>query len=549
MRHFLLSRKIIMQGMYAKSAAWLLIGSLSAIAWSADAPPDKDVLDSPRYLKDEHQTTQGSISVAGKAMAYQAEAGIEVVHLKDPVDDDPPPPKEDRQGPPPAQAPSVGMSYVAYFRGDKEDPRRPITFIYNGGPGSSTVWLHMGAWGPKRVVTADDSHSPAAPYRLIDNEFTLLDASDLVFIDAPGTGFGHLRGANKEKAFYGVDQDAHAFANFIVEFLSRHGRWNSPKYLFGESYGTTRSAVLAAVLENEKAIDLNGVILLSQILNFDDSPDGPQFNPGVDLPYVLVLPTYAASAWYHKKLPNQPANLENFLHEVEAFATGDYLQALAAGATLSPTRRTEIAQRLHDYTGLPTDYIERANLRVNGGEFEKTLLGAETTAGRLDTRFAGPTLDPMSKEAEYDPQSAAISSAYVSAFNEYVRGTLKFGDHKTFKHFGDAGNQWDLSHQPPGSGQKLSGPVNVMPDLAVAMKQNPNLKVQMNGGYYDLATPFFAAEYELRQLPIQASLQNNIEMHFYTSGHMVYAHEPDLKALHTNVASFIERTKGGSTSK
>src|SRR5580698_4222140 len=501
--------------------------------------------ESPKYLKDEHQTTSGSVSVGGKAIGYQAEAGIEVIHVTDPMDDDPP--HEDKNGPPAKQPPEVGMSYVAYFRGDKEDTHRPITFIYNGGPGSSTVWLHMGAFGPKRVLTADSSHSPAAPYRLIDNEFTLLDASDLVFIDAPGTGFGHLRGADKEKAFFGVDQDAHAFANFIVEFLSKHNRWNSPKYLFGESYGTTRSAALAYILENEKSLDLNGVILLSQVLNFDDGVDAPQFNPGMDLPYALALPTYTATAWYHHKLANQPAALEPLLHEVEAFAMGDYLQALAAGSTLSAERKTEIATRLHNYTGLPVDYIERANLRVNGGEFEKTLLGADITTGRLDTRFAGPTIDPMSKEADYDPQSAAISSAYVSAFNDYVRTTLKFGQKKIYKaEYFDAGNHWDFLHQPPGSPSKVPGPVNVMPDLAVAMKQNPNLKVQLNGGYYDLATPYFAAEYELRQLPIQDSLQGNIEMHFYTSGHMVYAHEPDLKALHANVAAFIERTRNGA---
>ncbi len=500
--------------------------------------------ESPRYLKDEQQVTSGSVTVAGRAIGYQAEAGILVVHVKDPLDDDPPLPKEDRTGPPPPQPPEVSMSYVAYFRGDKEDGHRPVTFIYNGGPGSSSVWLHMGAFGPKRVVTADGTHSPAAPYRVIDNEYTLLDASDLVFIDAPGTGFGHLRGADKEKAFFGVDQDAHAFANFIVEFLSRHNRWNSPKYLFGESYGTTRSAALAYILENEKSLDLNGVILLSQVLNFDNSVDAPQFNPGMDLPYALALPTYTATAWYHHKLQSQPAALEPLLREVETFALSDYLQALAAGSSLTPQRKSAIAAKLHDYTGLPADYIERANLRVNGGEFEKTLLGADVTTGRLDTRFAGPTIDPMSKEADYDPQSAAISSAYVSAFNDYVRTTLKFGQRKIYKaEYFEVGNKWDYLHQPPGATSKVPGAVNVMPDLAVAMKQNPNLKVQLNGGYYDLATPYFAAEYELRQLPLQDTLQGNIEMHFYTSGHMVYAHEPDLKALHANVAAFIEKTR------
>jgi carboxypeptidase C (cathepsin A) len=501
--------------------------------------------ESPRFLRDDHQVTQGSASIAGRAVGYQAEAGVMVVHLKDPLDDDPPPPREDHGGPPPPQPPEASMSYVAYFRGDKEDPRRPITFLFNGGPGSSTVWLHMGAFGPKRVVTADDTHSSAATYRVIDNEYSLIDVSDLVFIDAPGTGFGHLRGADKEKAFYGVDQDAHAFANFIVEFLSRHKRWNSPKYLFGESYGTTRAAALASILQTEKALDLNGVILLSQILNFDDSADAPQFNPGVDLPYVLALPTYTATAWYHRKLPNRPDALEPLLREVENFALNDYAQALAAGSMLSAERKSAIAAKLHEYTGLAPDYIERANLRVNGGEFEKTLLGSEITTGRLDTRFSGPTLDPMSKEAEYDPQSAAISSAYVSAFNDYVRNSLKFGDKLTYKPEIDVEKNWDYAHQPPGATQKIPGATNVMPDLAAAMKQNPKLKVQLNGGYYDLATPYFAAIFELRQLPLQPALQNNIEMHFYTSGHMVYAHEPDLKALHGNVAAFIEKTKNG----
>jgi carboxypeptidase C (cathepsin A) len=227
---------------------------------------------------------------------------------------------------------------------------------------------------------------------------------------------------------------------------------------------------------------------------------------------------------------------------VEQFALNDYWRALTAGNTLSPERRTEIAGRLHAYTGLPQDYIERANLRINAGEFEKTLLGSDTTTGRLDSRFSGPTIDPMSKEADYDPQSAAISSAYVSAFNDYVRRTLKFGGKMIYKEGIDVEKNWDFQHQPPGAPIKLPQTVNVEPDLAFAMKMNPNLKVMMNGGYFDLATPFFAASYELQQLPIQPALQKNIEMHFYTSGHMVYAHEPDLKALHDNVAAFIGKT-------
>jgi carboxypeptidase C (cathepsin A) len=504
-----------------------------------DKDDDKESL-SPRHLSDESQTTQGSVTIGGRKVAYQAEAGVLVVHQKDPNDDDPPPPGDKDSSH--QQLPEVSMSYVAYFQGDHEGSQRPITFLFNGGPGSSTVWLHMGAFGPKRVLTLDDTHSPAAPYKLVDNDYSLLDVSDLVFIDAPGTGFSHLRGTDKEKAFFGIDEDAHAFANFITEFLSRHGRWNSPKYLFGESYGTTRASVLSYILESEKSLDLNGVIFLSAYLAADDSVDAPQFNPGIDQPYVLALPTYAATAWYHHKLPNQPSALEPFLKEVEQFALGDYWHALMQGGRISAEQKAAIAAKLHEYTGLPTQYIEQANLRVNGGEFLKNLLGAEMTAGRLDSRFSGPTLDPMSKEAEYDPQSAAISSAYVSAFNDYVRKTLKFGDHKTYKPDADFERVWDSLHQPPGTNWKVPQSMNVLPDLAAAMKQNPNLKVQLNGGYFDLATPFFAAQWELEQLPIQASLFKNVDMHFYTSGHMVYAHEPDLKALHDNVAGFINRT-------
>ena len=507
-------------------------------AKSDNAAEEKE---NPRHFSDESQVTQGSITVAGRKLVYQAEAGVLVIHQKDPLDDDPPPPG-DHGGNPPPQPAEATMSYVAYFQGDHESPLRPITFIFNGGPGSSSVWLHMGAFGPKRVLTKDDSHSPAAPYQLIDNQYSLLDASDLVFVDAPGTGFSHLRGADKEKAFYGVDEDAHAFANFIVEFLSRHGRWNSPKYLFGESYGTTRASVLSYVLESEKSLDLNGVILLSAFLAMDDSADAPQFNPGIDQPYVLGLPTYAAIAWYHHKLPSQPASLDTFLTEVEQFALGDYAHALAQGDKITPEQKSAIAAKLHEYTGLSQQYIEQADLRVNGGEFDKNLLGSDVTAGRLDGRFSGPTLDPMSKEAEYDPQSAAISSAYVSAFNDYVRKTLKFGEHKIYKEITDIERNWDFMHQPPGSTSKVPASMNVMPDLAAAMKMNPNLKVQLNGGYYDLATPFFAAQWELEHLPMQHTLLSNTETHFYTSGHMVYAHEPDLKALHDNVAAFIAKT-------
>ncbi|HVC00748.1 MAG TPA: hypothetical protein VND80_00955 [Steroidobacteraceae bacterium] len=543
-----------------RTIGWSLFGAAlgASLAFGAARPPPAAAPPPPgaapavppgmhRYLRDAQSITHGSVTIDGHSIPYEAQAGVMVVHLRDPMDEDVPAPANGGARPP--QPPAASMSYVAYFKGSKPDPRRPITFLYNGGPGSSTIWLHMGAFGPVRVVVAGDRHVPAAPYELVNNQYSLLDASDLVFVDAPGTGFGHLRGKDKEKAFWGVDQDAHAFANFIVAFLSRNDRWNSPKFLFGESYGTTRSAALINVLENEKSVDFNGVILLSQILNFDDSIDAPQFNPGIDLPYELALPTYAATAWYHHKLPNPPATLAELLPGVEQFALGEYAQALDAGNALSAARRAAIARILHNDTGLPVDYIERANLRINGGEFAKNLLGGETTTGRLDTRFSGPSLDPLSEEAGYDPQSSAIGSAYVSAFNDYVRRKLKFGWNMSYKPEFDLWKTWDYGHQPPGAPMKLPGPTNVMPDLAAAMQQNPNLKVQLNGGYFDLATPFFAAMFEMQHLPMQASLEKNIEMHFYPSGHMVYVAEPELKALHANVAAFIERNSGESGGK
>ena len=416
--------------------------------------------------KSQSSTTQGTVNVEGSSVAYDAIAGTLVLN-GDGQDEN---------------TPQTSMSYVAYLKRGVDASKRPITFIYNGGPGSSTVWLHMGAFGPRRVVTSDDTHTPAAPYQLVNNDYSLLDASDVVFIDAPGAGFSRLiandedkakreeQMKDRRKAIYGVDGDAHAFAQFITRFLSKYDRWNSPKYLFGESYGTTRSAVLANILENEDSVDLNGVILLSQILNFDTSIDGPEFNPGVDLPYELALPTFAATAFYHHKLPQQPAALEPFLREVEQYALGEYAQALMAGSRLPEARKQAVAEKLHQYTGLPVAYLLKANLRVSGGMFEHELQAdGDTTTGRLDTRFSGPTIDPLGKASEYDPQSSAISSAYVSAFNDYVRRELKFGQGRQYRLFADI-DHWDFSHKAPGvQGEALQSSTNVMPDLATAM--------------------------------------------------------------------------------
>jgi carboxypeptidase C (cathepsin A) len=492
-------------------------------------------------------TTEGSVDVGGQHILYTAIAGTITVGANDEQDaqlgaDGKPLPDTDAAlVKEPKDAPATArMFYVAYIKKGEKTEDRPITFFYNGGPGSSTVWLHMGSLGPRHVVTPGDQHAAPAPYRLIDNADSLLDTSDLVFIDMPGTGFGRLYGKDKEKAFWGVDEDANAFARFIVRFLGKYNRWNSPKYIFGESYGTTRSAVLSNILE-QKSVDLNGVILLSQIFNFTSDIDGARGNPGIDLPYVLALPTYAASAWYHHKLPQQPAALEPFLKEVEDYATGDFAHALSKGTDLPAAEKEAVAEKLHTYTGLPTAYLVKADLRVSGGAFEKNLLDdQDLTTGRLDTRYSGPSINPLSEEADYDPQSSAISSAYVSLFNDYVRRDLKYGAGQTYLPqalFGSA--QWDF--------MRNNGPLlNVSGDLATAMKTNPKLHVMVNGGYYDLATPFYAAFYEDKHLPISAGLGNNVEFSWYESGHMVYVRDESLKQLHERVAAFIRSTQTGN---
>jgi carboxypeptidase C (cathepsin A) len=526
----------------------------SVAAPSGPNPPDKkfdgdaEKPESGKFeaFKPEAVNSTGTVTVGGQAIAYQAVAGTFVIHPKD-WDDVPRDPRADKPGMDEGEGKNptatASMFYVAYFKNGGAN--RPVTFVYNGGPGSSTFWLHMGAFGPRRIVTATDGHTPAAPYSLINNASSLLDATDLVFIDAPGTGFSRIAGKDKEKAFFGVDQDAYAFSEFIAQFLSKYSRWNSPKYLFGESYGTPRSAVLINQLEADRSVDFNGVILLSQILNFDLSPDRPSGNPGIDLPYQTVLPTYAATAWYHKRLPGDHGNLEALLAEVEKFAMGDYARALAAGSDLSAADRSAIAEKLHEYTGLSVEYILKADLRIDGGEFRQNLQSdAGLATGRLDTRFSGPDLDPLAQRADYDPQSSALGSAYVSAFNEYARKDLHYGDGKSFKHSIQTFGSWNFQHQQPGQNRGTSARQgsNVMPDLANAMKINPNLKIQLNAGYFDLATPFYQGVYEMHHLPIPASLQSNIEYRFYDSGHMVYAKDASLKLLHDNVAGFIRRT-------
>jgi len=548
-------------GLKCAAAGMALFGVLP-MGLSQDKAKDTKVVVSGSPVTQPQSTTpdavtDGTVTVGGQTIAYRAVAGTLTVGSSDMQDATlafdgsllpdagvkPPDPEKPEEA-----TATARMFYVAYFKKGATAEQRPVTFLYNGGPGSSTMWLHMGSFGPRRVATPDGEHQEGAPYKIVNNDFSLLDVSDLVFIDAPGAGFSRIFGKDKEKAFWGVDQDAHAFDRFIRRFLTKYDRWNSPKYLLGESYGTPRTAVLSAALED---VDLNGVILLSQILDFENSIDGPMLNPGNDQAYALALPTFAATAFYHKKLPSQPAALEPFLAEVEQYALGDYMSALLQGSELPPARKQAVAEKLHQYTGLPVELLLRANLRLTGGEFEKDLqLDEGTTTGRLDSRYKGPDFDPLSKEAEHDPQSDAISAAYAAAENSYVRKDLKYGGEQTYiaGAYALPGFTWDFRHQQPGGppvDQLFGGATNVMPDLAFTMKSNPKMKVMLAGGYFDLATPFFEGNYEMHHLPIPDKLQANISYHYYQSGHMVYVNEDVLKQFHADVAAFIQVTENG----
>lgn len=513
-----------------KHSVLLISLLLAAGAAFADAPP-KEAEKAPGPAapapKPESSVTHGSVSVDGTTVKYTATAGTLILKNKD-------------------EKPMASMSYVAYTKDGVSDlDSRPVTFLYNGGPGSSTIWLHMLAWGPKRIEVGNGTLTPHAPYKLVNNEDSLLDASDLVFIDAPGTGFGRVLdkdkgGAGEPKDVYGIDEDAHAFAQFITQYLTDNNRWNSPKFLFGESYGTTRSAVLTNILETEDSVDLNGVVLLSAILNFNINLDFPEVDPGVNISYALGLPSYAATAFYHKKLPQQPADLQAFLAQVEQFASGDYLQALDKGDQLDAATKQAIAAKLHEYTGLPTDYLLKAGLRVTGGQFAQQLLGdTDSITGRLDSRFSGPALDPLSEDADYDPLDSSIDAPTVDVFNQYVRETLHFGKDMTYKPEINVFPMWDFKHKPPGAPFALPFTPNVMPDLASAMKHDPNLHVMLAGGYFDLGTAFYAAEYEMHQLTLTPALQKNISYHFFPSGHMVYLNPDARHGLHDAVEKFI----------
>ncbi|MGH8128062.1 MAG: S10 family peptidase [Gammaproteobacteria bacterium] len=507
------------------AATALVAAAVPALA--ASKSPAAHSAQSASATQPQQSVTHGSVTVEGHSISYTAKAGTLVL--------------KNKQG-----KPIASMSYFAYIKSGDSNKNRPITFFYNGGPGSSTVWLHMLAFGPQLVKVGSGTLTPPAPYKMVNNDYSLLDATDMVFIDAPGTGFGRVLGKAQggegtPKDVYGIDEDAHAFAQFITQYLTKNNRWNSPKFLYGESYGTTRSAVLANILETDDDVGLNGVILQSAILDYDINLDFPEINPGINLPYALGLPSYAATAWYHHKIPNQPKELKPFLKQVEQFATGPYLDALRAGSNLDAATKQKVAEQMHQYTGLPTAYILKADLKVTGGQFAHELLAdGDDLTGRLDSRYSGPAMDPMGESASYDPLDSAIDAPTVAMFNDYVRNTLKFGQDMTYKPQISVFMYWDFKHKQPGAPFQLPFTPNVMPDLASAMKYNPNLKILLTGGYFDLGTAFYSAEYEMHQLPIPASLQKNISYHFFASGHMVYLNPKAHKGLHDAAAKFIE---------
>jgi carboxypeptidase C (cathepsin A) len=527
---------------------------MSAFVVAQEKEKVKDPSPPAQTVAPPDSSTEGTVSIGGEAVAYRAVAGTITVGSTEAQDSTLAangsilPDSGVKAATDPNEAPATArMFYVAYFKKAAVSSRRPVMFLYNGGPGSATMWLHLGTFGPRRVVVPDTKHQAGAPYTVVDNAYSLLDVCDLVFIDAPGTGLSRTFGKDKAKAFYGIDADGHAFARFIHRFLSKYDRWNSPKYLFGESYGTPRSAVLAADLRD---VDVNGIVLLSQILSFDNSVDDPRWNPGVDQAYALALPTYAATAYYFHKLPTQPAALKPFLAEVEKFALGEYMTALLQGSELSDEQKHAVAEKLHGYTGLTVDYLMRSDLRVVGGDFSKALkLDEATTIGRLDTRFQGPDLNPLSEGAEYDPQSDAISSAWTAAINQYLHNDLKYGQESTYWSFGGAGGDftWDLRHHAPEGppANDVETGANVMPDLAFRMKLNPRMKIMLAGGYYDLATPYFEGIYEMHHLQIPKALQSNISYHYYEAGHMIYVNEEILKQFRADVAGFIKSTEDG----
>lgn len=471
--------------------------------------PDKPV---PEPISETIRESVHRVTIAGETIEYKAIAGI--MHLKKEID-----------------KPVAAVFFIAYLRTDTRDvSERPITFSFNGGPGSSSVWLHLGVLGPRRVLMREDGHSLSPPYKLVNNEYSLLDRSDLVFIDPVSTGYSRAVPGEDPKQFHGVNEDIRSVGEFIRLFLSRYERWGSPKFLIGESYGTLRAAGLADFLQSEHGMYLNGVMLVSSILDFVTA----RFHRGNDLPYILFLPTYTATAYYHGQLSDDFKSLQDALNSAEEFALTDYADALLRGDLLTEREFNQVASRLSQLTGLPAEYVRQSNLRVPIWRFAKELLRDKgRTVGRLDSRFLGIDRDRVGESYEYDPSYAEIQGPYSTLLNDYVRTELKFESDLPYEILTGNVHPWNFSDFE-------NRYVSTSDRLRRAMTVNPHLKVFVANGYYDLATPYFATEYTFNHLQLDDDLKDNISMDYYEAGHMMYIHLESLQKLKADLARFID---------
>jgi len=479
--------------------------------------------------KDQISKTQHTTTLDGKEIRYTATTGTIVLNEEAEGDE------KKSEG----SKPKASIFFVAYTKDRAEDVdaaahrrQRPLTFSFNGGPGSSSVWLHLGLLGPRRVQVVDDQDRPLPPpYQLLDNAHSLLDETDLVFIDPVSTGFSRAVEGEKASEYHDFKKDIESVGDFIRLYTTRYQRWPSPKFLIGESYGTTRAAGLSGYLQDRHGVYLNGIMLISVILNFQTA----RFVAGNDLPFILFLPTFAATAWYHGKLAaDLQADLHATLAKVEDFALGEYTLALMQGDALPAKRRRQIVRNLARYTGLSPAYSERTNLRINIHRFVKELRRDERiTVGRLDSRFTGVDRDAAGEHYEYDPSYALIQGPYTATLNDYVRTELEYESDLAYEILTDRVRPWSYDkHQ--------NEYVNVAETLREAMSKNPFLRVFVANGYYDLATPYLATRYTFSHLQLDAALQQNIQMTHYEAGHMMYVHEPSLAQLKKDLAGFIQ---------
>ncbi|CUI17449.1 carboxypeptidase family protein [Candidatus Protochlamydia naegleriophila] len=457
--------------------------------------------------------TAHEVVVDGKSISYKAIAGT--LLLKDDKCD-----------------PKASLFFISYTKDGVDDlSQRPVTFCFNGGPGSSSVWLHMGTFGPKRVALTDNGDA-LPPYHLVDNEFSILDVTDLVFIDPVSTGYSRAIPADTAKDYHGVEEDIKSVAEFIRLYITRYNRWESPKFIAGESYGTTRAAGLAGYLHDQYYVNVNGLVLVSSVLNFQSI----DFSVGNDLSYLLFLPSYTATAWYHKKLPAdlQNASLDEVLKQARDFVTDDYSTALFKGDLLTSEQRKNMVQKLARFTGLTPDYIERSNLRIDMMRYAKELLRTQRrTVGRFDSRFQGIDIDAVGEYFEYDPSADAIFGAFTATFNHYVRTDLKWEKDTHYKILTNV-QPWKY-----GNGNQY---LNVAENLRSVMTKNPYMRVFVANGYYDLATPFFATEYTFNHLGLDPSFPGHVTMTYYDAGHMMYIYRPALIQLKRDLAQYYLKT-------